>query len=418
MNTWPRVISILSRWNYRRQFKKNDGSSTSRESMMPQESDTPKSPNHIAKLESNLLPLHLRRKICFSKFISKKNNSPKEHLARKFIKNWVPNQRLKCRTPLNMAHNSNLLAIPINPIHRTFYPPHRTLNKLTCFPHLSANSHKHKTQPELLKTLALQIIEENSSLFDITIYTDSSQLETGLSGSGIAIYKDKKLHPCWSQARMKKEEGEHTTRSITFKKSRMWLVSCRPLPHTYPVCSQKNIPLRVCPPGPQVFTHKHSDFVAANAAAGNNNGYNRWAPEYYDPGYPGHYYQPRQMYQPQEPLYYPPPREKLRFHFWFFKNKTLVSYVPKIGITVTLLSTKHSTTTIDQETAEQQKPEIITFYNMTKGDVDVVDQKCAMYSVGRRTKRWPLCLFLNFFDVVAINSAVIYKVVNQDGGMA
>ncbi|UYV73310.1 hypothetical protein LAZ67_10002667 [Cordylochernes scorpioides] len=36
-------------------------------------------------------------------------------------------------------------------------------------------------------------IEENSSLFDITIYTDCSQLETGLSGSGIAIYKDKIL---------------------------------------------------------------------------------------------------------------------------------------------------------------------------------------------------------------------------------
>ncbi|UYV69956.1 hypothetical protein LAZ67_7001321 [Cordylochernes scorpioides] len=38
--------------------------------------------------------------------------------------------------------------------------------------------------------------------------------------------------------------------------------------------------------------------------------------------------------------------------------------------------------------------------------------------VGRRTKRWPLCLFSNFLDVVAINSAVIYKAVKQDGGMA
>ncbi|UYV83246.1 hypothetical protein LAZ67_23000271 [Cordylochernes scorpioides] len=41
-----------------------------------------------------------------------------------------------------------------------------------------------------------------------------------------------------------------------------------------------------------------------------------------------------------------------------------------------------------------------------------------MYSVRRRTKRWPLCLFFNFLDVVAINSAVIYKAVKQDGGMA
>ncbi|UYV63319.1 K02A2.6-like [Cordylochernes scorpioides] len=150
-------------------------------------------PNRIAELESNLLSLHLRRKICFSKFITKKINSPKEHLTGKFIRNWVPNQRLKRPTPLNMAHNSNLLDIPINPKHRTSYPPHKTRTKLICFPHLPDNPHKHETQPELLKALGLQIIEENSSLFDITIYTDGSQLETGLSGSGIAIYKDKIL---------------------------------------------------------------------------------------------------------------------------------------------------------------------------------------------------------------------------------
>ncbi|UYV61154.1 hypothetical protein LAZ67_1003608 [Cordylochernes scorpioides] len=79
-------------------------------------------PNRIAELESNLLPLHLRRKICFTKFITKKINSPKEHLTGKFIRNWVPNQRLKRPTPLNMAHNSNLLDIPINPKHKLPIP--------------------------------------------------------------------------------------------------------------------------------------------------------------------------------------------------------------------------------------------------------------------------------------------------------
>ncbi|UYV62927.1 hypothetical protein LAZ67_2002536 [Cordylochernes scorpioides] len=143
-------------------------------------------PNHIAELKSNLLPLHLRRKICFSKFITKKINPPKEHLTGKIIRNWVQNQRLKRPTPLNLAHNSNLLDIPINPKHRTSYPPHKTRNKLICFPHLPDNPHKHETQPELLKALGLQIIEENSSLFDITIYTDGSQLETGLH---LSVYK-------------------------------------------------------------------------------------------------------------------------------------------------------------------------------------------------------------------------------------
>ncbi|UYV67719.1 hypothetical protein LAZ67_5001714 [Cordylochernes scorpioides] len=39
--------------------------------------------------------------------------------------------------------------------------------------------------------------------------------------------------------------------------------------------------------------------------------------------------------------------------FCFSKNKNLVSYVPKIGKSVILLSTMHSTTTIDQKTVEQ-----------------------------------------------------------------
>ncbi|UYV83358.1 hypothetical protein LAZ67_23000752 [Cordylochernes scorpioides] len=47
-------------------------------------------PTRIAELESNLLPLQLRKKICFSKFITKKINSPKEHLTGKFIRNWLP----------------------------------------------------------------------------------------------------------------------------------------------------------------------------------------------------------------------------------------------------------------------------------------------------------------------------------------
>ncbi|UYV70008.1 hypothetical protein LAZ67_7001454 [Cordylochernes scorpioides] len=52
-----------------------------------------------------------------------------------------------------------------------------------------------KLSQNYLKALGLQIIEENSTLFDITIYTDSSQLETGLSGSVIAIYKEQPFIP-------------------------------------------------------------------------------------------------------------------------------------------------------------------------------------------------------------------------------
>lgn len=58
---------------------------------------------------------------------------------------------------------------------------------------------------------------------------------------------------------------------------------------------------------------------------------------------------------------------------------TLVSYVPKRNNCGHLLSTIHHT--IDVSEGAQRKPEIILFYNPTKGRVDSLDQKCAIYSV-------------------------------------
>ncbi|UYV75793.1 hypothetical protein LAZ67_13001372 [Cordylochernes scorpioides] len=40
----------------------------------------------------------------------------------------------------------------------------------------------------------------------------------------------------------------------------------------------------------------------------------------------------------------------------------------------------HSTAAIDEKTNENKKPEIITFYNMTKGGLDLLDQKMSLYS--------------------------------------
>ncbi|KAJ4425788.1 hypothetical protein ANN_27413 [Periplaneta americana] len=64
-------------------------------------------------------------------------------------------------------------------------------------------------------------------------------------------------------------------------------------------------------------------------------------------------------------------------------DKTLVSYVPKKGKFVCLISSMHH----DSSIAENGKPEIIEDYNRTKGEVDSLDQKCANYSVQRRKRR-------------------------------
>lgn len=42
---------------------------------------------------------------------------------------------------------------------------------------------------------------------------------------------------------------------------------------------------------------------------------------------------------------------------------------------------------IDPDTGDKYKPEVITFYNSTKGGVDVVDQMKTEYNVTRKSNR-------------------------------
>ena len=60
---------------------------------------------------------------------------------------------------------------------------------------------------------------------------------------------------------------------------------------------------------------------------------------------------------------------------------TLVSYVPKKHRFVTLLSTLHTAKHIDNDT--KKKPDIINFYNSTKGGVDTVDEMVGTRAVRR-----------------------------------
>lgn len=55
------------------------------------------------------------------------------------------------------------------------------------------------------------------------------------------------------------------------------------------------------------------------------------------------------------------------------------------------------------------KPEIISFYNSTKGGVDAMDEKCAKYSCSRRTRRWPMAIFYKLLDICSTNSYILYS---------
>ena len=94
--------------------------------------------------------------------------------------------------------------------------------------------------------------------------------------------------------------------------------------------------------------------------------------------------------------------------FLFTKDMTLVSYLPNKVTNkkvVLLLSSKHRQPTV----FENGKPEIITFYNKTKGGTENFDQMCDLYSCSRKTNRWPMCLFFAIINAAIVNSYIIYR---------
>ncbi|XP_054709139.1 piggyBac transposable element-derived protein 4-like [Uloborus diversus] len=93
--------------------------------------------------------------------------------------------------------------------------------------------------------------------------------------------------------------------------------------------------------------------------------------------------------------------------FGFQKHMTLVSYVPKKNKCVNVISTMHYDDSIDPSTGDAKKPEIITFYNLTKGAVDVVDEMSANFSTARISKRWPMVVFFSVLNTAAINARVL-----------
>lgn len=78
--------------------------------------------------------------------------------------------------------------------------------------------------------------------------------------------------------------------------------------------------------------------------------------------------------------------------------------MPKKGKAVILPSSNHHSKYTDPETG---KPEILSFYNSTKGGVNTLDQKYMTYSTNRRTRRWPLAVFYAILNIIGVNCYVL-----------
>jgi len=88
-----------------------------------------------------------------------------------------------------------------------------------------------------------------------------------------------------------------------------------------------------------------------------------------------------------------------------------MSYVTKPSKAVILISSMHHQNEFDEDV---QKPEIISYYNRTKGGVDALDEKCSVYCTGRRTRRWLMAIFFRLLDISSVNSFILYNSFKND----
>ncbi|XP_037545276.1 piggyBac transposable element-derived protein 4-like [Nematolebias whitei] len=87
-------------------------------------------------------------------------------------------------------------------------------------------------------------------------------------------------------------------------------------------------------------------------------------------------------------------REPRSCRFAFTRDACAVSYVPKWGMNVLLLTSEPSLLRLPDDEEDTQRPDgkppALLRYNATKGGVDNLDKVTAAYSVRRKTARWPV----------------------------
>ncbi|XP_049301866.1 piggyBac transposable element-derived protein 4-like [Bactrocera dorsalis] len=93
--------------------------------------------------------------------------------------------------------------------------------------------------------------------------------------------------------------------------------------------------------------------------------------------------------------------------FAFTPDTTLVSYISHKNKCTVVMSTLHHAPNIENES--KKLPEIISFYNSTKGGVDTVDKMLSCYSCKRKNNRWTMAVFSNIIDISALNSYILYN---------
>ena len=85
-----------------------------------------------------------------------------------------------------------------------------------------------------------------------------------------------------------------------------------------------------------------------------------------------------------------------------------VKYQPKRKKSVCLLSTLHRSGNVVHSTIKK-KPKVILFCNKNKTSVDCFHQMACLYWTRSASQRWPLSVWANMLDIVAINAWILYR---------
>lgn len=143
-------------------------------------------PSDIALYETNLQPLHIRRKASLINYYNNLYSYGSNHRTSSYLQSWHNNQRLKKLTPFALVDSQDLIFREVEPqILRSCIDPSEGLPRVFFHFDLNSSANKQTHIEDHLRQLALEIIcciPRNAA----QVYTDGSRKEDR-TGSGVYI---------------------------------------------------------------------------------------------------------------------------------------------------------------------------------------------------------------------------------------
>ncbi|GFW13230.1 putative RNA-directed DNA polymerase from transposon BS [Trichonephila clavipes] len=142
-------------------------------------------PTDIVLYQADIQPLTMRFEVNSYRYFNIIKSLGSFNRTSSFILNWTSNRRLKRDSPLNYIRKHGFIDFSVDTS-----TPFSCITPIDSFNHvefreeLLTSTPKHSSHPELLRQLALQVINDIPDQA-LIIYTDGSRSDAGRAGSGI-----------------------------------------------------------------------------------------------------------------------------------------------------------------------------------------------------------------------------------------